>query len=106
MGIFNVFKKKNIDQWIEEYKGTSGAVLLDVRSEEEYQQGHIPGSKNIPMQQIDEIASVVNDKNTSLFVYCHSGARSGRAVSAFKKMGYTSSVNIGGIIYYSGKVER
>ena len=45
MGIFDVFKKKNINQWIEEYKATSNAILLDVRSIQEYQEGHIPNCK-------------------------------------------------------------
>ena len=73
MGIFDVFKKKNINQWIEEYKATSNAILLDVRSIQEYQEGHIPNCKNIPVQQINEIVSIVKDKNTPLYVYCHSG---------------------------------
>ena len=82
MGIFDVFKKKNINQWIEEYKATSNAILLDVRSIQEYQEGHIPNCKNIPVQQINEIVSIVKDKNTPLYVYCHSGARSGSAVQS------------------------
>ena len=106
MGLFDAFKKKNIDQWVEEYRATSGAVLLDVRTVQEYHQGHIPGSKNIPVQQIDEVASVVTDKNTPLYVYCRSGARSGRAASTLKNMGYVNAVNIGGILSYVGKVER
>ncbi|MGI6607439.1 MAG: rhodanese-like domain-containing protein [Erysipelotrichaceae bacterium] len=106
MGIFDFLRKKNIDQWLKDYKTTSGACLLDVRNLQEYQEGHIPESKNIPVQQIDKVASVVNNKDTPLYVYCHSGIRSGRAASALKNMGYTSVVNIGGIISYSGKVER
>ena len=106
MGLFKAFKKKNIDQWIEEYRSVSGAVLLDVRTLQEYQNGHIPESKNIPVQQIDEVSSVVYDKDTPLYVYCRSGARSGRASASLKRMGYTNAVNIGGILSYSGKVEK
>ncbi|HQB32042.1 MAG TPA: rhodanese-like domain-containing protein [Erysipelotrichaceae bacterium] len=106
MGLFNAFKRKGIDQWVEEYRKTPGAVLLDVRSIEEYQEGHIPESKNIPVHQIEKVASAVSDKNTMLYVYCHSGARSGTATSSLKRMGYINSVNIGGIISYSGKVVR
>ncbi|HPX32947.1 MAG TPA: rhodanese-like domain-containing protein [Erysipelotrichaceae bacterium] len=106
MGFFDIFNKKNIDQWLEEYKTTSGAILIDVRNLEEYQQGHIPESKNIPLKQLDEAASVIKDENTPLYVYCRSGVRSGRAASTLKHMGYVNVVNIGGILSYLGKVER
>ena len=58
MGFFDFFKQSNIDQGIEEYKRTAGAVLLDVRTPQEYQEGHIPESKNVPLQQLDNIISV------------------------------------------------
>ena len=48
MGFFDFFKQSNINQGIEEYKMTVGAVLLDVRTPQEYQEGHIPESKNVP----------------------------------------------------------
>ena len=44
MGFFDFFKQSNINQGIEEYKRTAGAVLLDVRTPQEYQEGHIPVS--------------------------------------------------------------
>lgn len=49
---------------------------------------------------------VVRDKTAPLFVYCHSGARSGQAVRLLQRMGYTNVRNIGGIMAYSGPVER
>lgn len=58
MGFFDFFKQSNINQGIEEYKMTAGAVLLDVRTLQEYQEGHIPESKNVPLQQLDNIVSV------------------------------------------------
>ena len=45
MGFFDLFKQSNISQGIEEYKRTDDAVLLDVRTPQEYQEGHIPESK-------------------------------------------------------------
>ena len=50
MGFFDFLKQTNINQGIEEYKRIAGAVLLDVRTPREYQEGHIPESKNIPLQ--------------------------------------------------------
>ena len=47
MSFFDFFKQANINQGIEEYKRTDDAVLLDVRTPQEYQEGHIPESKNV-----------------------------------------------------------
>lgn len=106
MGWFDFFKMPDIDQGVEAYRQKKGALLLDVRTQQEYRQGHIPGSKNIPLQAIDKILPMVNNKDTELYVYCQSGARSRQAVGLLRQMGYTSVNNIGGIAAYSGKVER
>lgn len=66
MGFFDFFKQSNINQGIEEYKRTAGAVLLDVRTPQEYQEGHIPESKNVPLQQLDNIVSVAKNKDIPL----------------------------------------
>ena len=105
MGIFDFFKQPDINQGVQEYKNTAGAVLLDVRSPQEYREGHIPGSQNVPLQQLDKVDEVTENKDTLLYVYCHSGARSRQAVSLLQAMGYTNVHNIGGIAAYSGKVE-
>ena len=105
MGIFDFFKQPDINQGVQEYKNTAGAVLLDVRTPQEYREGHIPGSQNVPLQQLDKVEEVTENKDTVLYVYCHSGARSRQAVSLLKHMGYTNVHNIGGIAAYSGKVE-
>ena len=105
MGIFDFFKQPNINQGVQEYKNTVGAVLLDVRSPQEYREGHIPGSQNVPLQQLDKVEEVTENKDTILYVYCRSGARSRQAVSLLNHMGYTNVHNIGGIAAYSGKVE-
>ena len=104
--MFDLFRKPDINKGTEEFRNTEHAVLLDVRSREEYRDGHIPGSVNIDVAQIHTASSVLKDKNTPLFVYCYSGARSGRAVSFLKNMGYTNVKNIGGISTYSGRTER
>lgn len=106
MGFFDIFKHKDINQGIEEYHSVPNAVLLDVRTPQEYRDGHIPGSKNVALQTIEQAASVVKSKETPLYVYCYSGSRSGQAVNKLQRMGYTNVTNIGGIAAYSGKVER
>ena len=105
MGIFDFFKHPDINQGVQEYKNAAGAVLLDVRTPQEYREGHIPGSQNVPLQQLDKVEEVTENKDTVLYVYCHSGGRSRQAVSLLKHMGYTNVHNIGGIAAYSGKVE-
>lgn len=105
MGIFDFFKQPDINQGVQEFKNAAGAVLLDVRSPQEYREGHIPGSQNVPLPQLDKIEEVTENKDTVLYVYCRSGARSRQAVSLLKHMGYTNVHNIGGIAAYSGKVE-
>ena len=97
MGIFDLFRQPNINQGVVDYHNTPDAVLLDVRMPQEYREGHIPGSKNVPLQQLDKISTVANDKETALFVYCYSGGRSRQAASRLQHMGYTNVQNIGGI---------
>ena len=106
MGIFGLFRQPNIDQGVVDYHNIPGAVLLDVRTPQEYREGHIPGSKNVPLQRLDQVKAVAGNKETALFVYCYSGSRSRQAVSMLQRMGYTQVQNIGGIAAYSGKVER
>ena len=105
MGIFDFFKQPDINQGLQEYKNAAGAVLLDVRTTQEYRDGHIPGSQNMPLQQLDNVEEVAENKETALYVYCHSGMRSRQAVSLLQAMGYTNVHNIGGIAAYHGKVE-
>ena len=106
MGLFDFLKQPDINKGVADYRNTEGAMLLDVRTPQEYREGHIPGSKNVPLQTIDKIRSVADNKDTALFVYCYSGGRSRQAVSMLQHMGYTNVQNIGGITAYSGKVER
>ena len=96
---------KNIDEGVELFRATPGAVLLDVRNENEYADGHIPGSINLPLMQIPKISEIVEDLDTPLFVHCLSGGRSGKAVAFLKEQGYTNAVNIGGIKAYTGEKE-
>lgn len=107
MGMFHFFRNAaDINAGVAEYKATNGAVLLDVRTAEEYHNGHIDGSVNVPLDRISFIVNTVRDKNTPLYVHCLSGGRSGQAVSYLKKIGYMNAKNIGGIAEYRGKVVK
>ena len=93
----------DINQGIQEWKNIPNAILLDVRETEEYADGHIPHAKNVPLSRIKTIENEIADKHSPIFVYCHSGARSERAVKYMKAHGYTNIKNIGGISTYSGE---
>ena len=106
MGFFDFLKQPDINRGVANFRNTEGAILVDVRTPQEYREGHIPGSKNLPLQTIDKVADLVENKDTALYVYCHSGARSRQAVSHLQYLGYSNVNNIGGIAAYQGKVER
>ena len=106
MGLFDVFKRADINSGVEDFLNSPNGVLLDVRTAEEYAQGHIPGSVNLDVAVIARAPQVLPDKAVPLFVYCRSGARSAQAVAALERMDYCNVKNIGGIIHYRGKVER
>ncbi len=106
MGFFDFLHGPDINQGIKEYGGLEGAALLDVRTSQEYQEGHIPGSINIPLQSLSTADQIPAGKDAPLFVYCYSGSRSAQAVRLLTGMGYTNIKNIGGIAAYKGKVER
>ena len=105
MGIFDFFKRADIDRGVEEYRAQSGGILLDVRTQGEYLQGHIPDSRNLDVQEIQKAPSLWPDKQVPLFVYCRSGARSAQACSILKRRGYDAR-NIGGVLGYRGRLER
>ena len=106
MGLFDFFKGPDINQGVKEYRESKGGILLDVRTPQEYKVGHIAGSRNIPLQNIRQAANIIKNKKTPLYVYCQSGARSGRAVLELQQMGYANAKNIGGIASYIEKEER
>ena len=75
-----------------------GYIILDVRTQEEYDQGHIPGAIVISHEEIAEKAEkVLTDKDQLILVYCRSGRRSKIAAEALVELGYTNIREFGGI---------
>jgi len=60
----------------------------------------------VPLQQLNNVVSVVKNTEIPLFVYCYSGTRSRQATGMLQRMGYSKVNNIGGIAAYLGKVEK
>ena len=83
-----------------------GYIILDVRTEEEYAQGHIPGAILIPDYEIETKAeAILTDKNQMILVYCRSGRRSKNAAQALLELGYTDIREFGGIIDWPYEIE-
>ena len=83
-----------------------GYIILDVRTQEEYDEGHIPGATQISHEEIAEKAEeMLPDKNQLILVYCRSGRRSKIAAEALAELGYTNIKEFGGIIDWPYEVE-
>jgi len=77
---------------------TDEYILLDVRTDDEYKQGHIEGAVLIPDYEIgNRAATELPDKNAVILIYCRSGRRSANAVGELIVMGYTNVYDFGGI---------
>ena len=84
----------------------TGYIILDVRTQEEYNQGHIPGAIVISHEQISEKAEeVLTDKDQLILVYCRSGRRSKLAAQILAELGYTNIKEFGGILDWPYEVE-
>ena len=83
-----------------------GYIILDVRTQEEYGQGHIPGAILIPNTEIESKAEeLLTDKDQLILVYCRSGRRSKLAAEALVELGYTNIKEFGGIIDWPYETE-
>ena len=82
-----------------EMMDTQNVIILDVREQDEYDSGHIPGAVLLPVGTIEEetAAEVIPEKDSTVLVYCRSGNRSKTASSALAELGYTNIYEFGGI---------
>lgn len=90
-----------------EMMDTQEVIILDVREQDEYDSGHIPGAVLLPVSIIDEntAAEVIPEKNSTVLVYCRSGNRSKTASSALADLGYTNIYEFGGINTWPYEIE-
>lgn len=85
------------DTLLEMMKSDNKPLLIDVRSLEEYQKGHIKGAINIPHGEIGkQINTLGLDKTHALVLYCRSGYRAGKAAKALKQQGFTQLSHLDG----------
>jgi phage shock protein E len=74
----------------------AGAVVVDVRTPAEFAAGHVPGARNIPVDQVAKRAAELGPPSTPIVLYCKSGRRSGAAIETLSKLGYSLLWNAGG----------
>ncbi|WP_271765173.1 rhodanese-like domain-containing protein [Aquimarina algiphila] len=94
------------EEWQERIVNDDNAVILDVRTEEEVEEGFIPKMLNIDIRLGQEFLDEVEklDKSKNYYIYCRSGARSGQACALMNQMGFETTYNlIGGFMAWEGE---
>jgi len=99
------YRQITMDEAITMMEEESDYIILDVRTPEEFRDGHIPGAVNVPNETItaEEIPELP-DKDRLILVYCRSGNRSKQASEKLVTLGYTNIVEFGGIIDWPGEI--
>lgn len=98
-------KELSQEEWRELVQKDDNAVILDVRTQEEVEEGYIPEAKNIDIYKGQEFVHEIEklDKSKNYYVYCRSGARSAQACTLMDQMGFNQTFNlIGGFSKWEG----
>lgn len=98
-------KELSQEEWREEIAQDDNAVILDVRTQEEVDEGHIPDAKVIDIYKGQEFVNELEklDKSKNYYVYCRSGARSAQACTLMDQMGFNKTFNLlGGFSKWEG----
>lgn len=82
-------------------------IILDVRTADEFADGHIPGAINVANEEIRNVEPAeLPNKDQTIYVYCRSGRRSKEASASLAALGYTNIIECGGILDWTGKIEK
>jgi len=102
------YKMVSMAEGLEIAKNNPDAIIVDVRRDDEYKAGHIPGAVLLTMETItaETAAKVLPNKNQMILIYCRSGRRSKIATQNLLDLGYTNLIEFGGILDYKGKIEK
>ncbi|ACV39531.1 rhodanese-like domain-containing protein [Leptotrichia buccalis] len=86
---------------------TQKAIVVDVRTLEEYNEGHIPNAISVPLETIEnEAEAKLKNKDDLILVYCRSGRRSREAALKLIEKGYTNVIDFGGIQDWNGEIVK
>ena len=106
-GMLNSYQKISQAEAKEMMKKDDGHIIVDVRRQDEYESGHIPGAVLIPNESIGtEKPEELPDQDQIILVYCRSGNRSSQAAQKLFDMGYTKVYDFGGINTWDGEIVR
>jgi len=106
-GMVNSYKQISQEEAAQMMEEDDGHVIVDVRTQEEYDEGHIPGAICIPNEEItDTKPELLPDVDQVILIYCRSGRRSKEAAEKLFNMGYTHIYEFGGIIDWTGEIEK
>ena len=103
----NKFSQITMDEAKEIFETPGDYIILDVRRADEYAGGHIPGAINVANESInDTCPEELPDMNQTIYVYCRSGNRSKQASEKLVSLGYTNIIEFGGILDWTGEIEK
>lgn len=103
----NKFSQITMDEAKEIFETPGDYIILDVRRADEYAGGHIPGAINVANETInDTCPEELPDMNQTIYVYCRSGNRSKQASEKLVSLGYTNIIEFGGILDWTGEIEK
>ena len=101
----NTYQQITAEEAANMMQSETNYIILDVRTEQEYASGHIPGAVNLPNETIaSEAIQQLPDKKQLILVYCRSGNRSKQAAAKLVNLGYTNVVEFGGIQDWNGEI--
>ncbi|WP_426091413.1 rhodanese-like domain-containing protein [Flavobacterium sp. DSR3-2] len=95
------------EDWVSQFEADENAVILDVRTEDEFNEGFIANAINIDIHRGQDFVTEIEalDKNKNYYVYCRSGMRSAKACEIMNQLGFINAYNlIGGITEWDGEV--
>jgi phage shock protein E len=106
-GVCMMYKKICMQTAKNQMDADPGIVVIDVRTQDEFEQGHIPGSVSIPYEETPyRVSRMIPDKNTPIYIYCSSGFCSKIACLSLIRMGYADVSDLGALPDWSDSLQK
>ncbi len=105
----HIFKNHNmltVNEGINKARTEKNAVLLDIRSKEDYKRGHVGGAVNVPMDKLEQVKTRIRSADTTIYVLGDFNNNPKKAARALKKMGYSNAVPSGNMEEHQGMLKR
>lgn len=106
IGCSGSYKHISQEEAVQMMKADSNIIVLDVRTQEEYDKKHIPGALLLPIEDIRKgNLEKLPDKNQKILIYCWTGRRAGASAQILADEGYKNIYEFGGLVDWTGEVE-